>query len=395
MKQQTVHSLLIARSLFERAQPLCTSEDRYLASAGLVVLQDCLELAFYALLIEIGIDDEKSLESKSFDELLTELKKAGVPVPKSGTIKALNKQRVLTKHYAQVAEPVTIRNYLEAAEVTLDAVVKKVIGRSVRELYLSDFLQDGESKALLRAAEAAISQQRFLQALIEIRKAVFIEFEFPYSIHGWKDISKDEPVSPFSLLEYSRGAWKAPYWKRNKEWIESNVSDPTEYVQIDPDEWRVQALEYGIHTAELDNLRRLTPAVFRADDKSPWSSKYDSSFPANEATEANAKYCLDRAISIVLKKQEHTRTTRLPSRGAAFDPPPVYIGHELYKRATKSSEVVHTVAAGFTYEITEYVDGFDASEKFLHLRAVSEAKDESGWPLELIYGYLLMPTSTS
>ncbi|MBQ0946530.1 hypothetical protein KAK07_24575 [Ideonella sp. 4Y16] len=390
MKTQTVHSLLIARSLLERARPLCMSEDRYLASAGLVVLQDSLEMAFYALLIELGVDDGKSLESKSFDELLAELKKADVPVPKSGTIKALNKQRVLTKHYAQVAEPVTVRNYLDTAEVALDAAVNRVIGRSVQELFLCDLLQDGESKALLKAAEEAIGQRQFLEALVEIRKVVFIEFELPYSIHGWKDVSKDEPSTPFGLLELSRGGWKAPRLKRNKEWIEANVADPTEYVQIDADEWRVQALEYGIHTAELANLRRLTPAVFRADNKSPWSTKYDASFPANEATEANAKYCLDRAISILLKKQEHARTARRPERGAAFDPPPVYIGDEVYKRATQSSEVVHTVAEGFTYEIQEYVDGFDASEKFFFLRAASEARGENGRPVKVVYGFLLM-----
>jgi len=95
MKESTLHSLVIARTLLDRAEPLCTSEDRYLASAGLVVLQDAIEAVFYAILIELGIDESKSLERKSFDELIGELKAAGVPVHKSGTLKALNKQRVL------------------------------------------------------------------------------------------------------------------------------------------------------------------------------------------------------------------------------------------------------------------------------------------------------------
>ena len=59
-------------------------------------------MVFYALLIESDVDEAKNLEGKSFDELIGELKKAGVPVPKSGTMKALNKQRILTKHYAHV-----------------------------------------------------------------------------------------------------------------------------------------------------------------------------------------------------------------------------------------------------------------------------------------------------
>jgi hypothetical protein len=99
MLDTTIHSLVIARALLEQAEPLCMSDDRYLASAGLVV-QDALETVFYALLIEKGVDEEKNLGKKSFDELIGELKTADVPIPKSGTLKALNKQRILTKHYA-------------------------------------------------------------------------------------------------------------------------------------------------------------------------------------------------------------------------------------------------------------------------------------------------------
>lgn len=105
MKDTTVHSLVIARTLLERAEPLCSSEDRYLASAGMVVLQDALEIVFYALLIELGVDEVKNLERKGFYDLVAELKSANVAISKSGTLKALNKQRVLSKHYAQVAEP--------------------------------------------------------------------------------------------------------------------------------------------------------------------------------------------------------------------------------------------------------------------------------------------------
>ena len=133
MKESTVHSLVIARTLLERAEPLCNSEDRYLASAGLVILQDALEAVFYALLIELGVDEAKNMERKSFEELVGELKAANVAVPKSGTLKALNKQRVLTKHYAQVAEPITVRNYLAAARTAIEATTQTVLGRSIQD----------------------------------------------------------------------------------------------------------------------------------------------------------------------------------------------------------------------------------------------------------------------
>jgi hypothetical protein len=64
MKETTVHSLIIARTLLDRAEPLCTSNDRYLASAGLVILQDALETVFFAGLIERGVDEEKALAGR-------------------------------------------------------------------------------------------------------------------------------------------------------------------------------------------------------------------------------------------------------------------------------------------------------------------------------------------
>ena len=93
MLESTVHALVVARTLLEQADPLCSSEDRYIASTGLVVLQDALEAVLYALLLERGVDNEKNLERKSFDELIGELKATGVVVPRSGSLKALNKQR--------------------------------------------------------------------------------------------------------------------------------------------------------------------------------------------------------------------------------------------------------------------------------------------------------------
>ena len=153
MKDTTVRSLVIARILFEKAHGLCIAEDRYLASAGLAVLQDALEIVFYALLIERGVDEGKNLERLSFDELIGELKKEGITVPKSGTLKALNKQRVLTKHYAQVAEPATVRNYFDAAQEALETTVNAVTGRALTDIYLSDLLEESEAKVFLKTAE--------------------------------------------------------------------------------------------------------------------------------------------------------------------------------------------------------------------------------------------------
>ncbi|MBI4794535.1 MAG: hypothetical protein HY790_01615 [Deltaproteobacteria bacterium] len=50
MKQETLNTLMVARTLFDKAQKLCSVDDKFLASAGIVVLQDALELVLYSCL---------------------------------------------------------------------------------------------------------------------------------------------------------------------------------------------------------------------------------------------------------------------------------------------------------------------------------------------------------
>lgn len=389
MKDTTIHSLVIARTLLERSEPLCASDDRYLASAGLILLQDALEAVFYALLIEIGIDEEKSIERKSFDELVGELKAAGIPVPKSGTLKALNKQRLLTKHYAQVAEPITVRSYFEAAQEALEVTCKKVLGRSIRDLFIADLLADSEARGYLKSAEAAIADGRFLDALIETRKAIFVEFEEDYNIYGWRDY--DGQKQEGLMASAFRGGGRAPSWTRYKDWIDKNVKIPTDYIQIDYQKFRLQAMELGIHTVELQNLQRLTPEVFRSTAKAGWSVTYDANFPASNANDANARYCLDRAVWIVLKKQEHAGARREPAKDVPFDPPPIYIDRIVFEKASTQSKQVHVVSKGFTYTIHRIVGGFDPTETFYDISAESEEQSNKtllGGPAHYFKGYL-------
>lgn len=391
MRESTIHALVVARTLLEQADPLCASEDRYLASTGLVVLQDALESVLYALLLERGVDDEKNLERKGFDELIGELKASGVVVPRSGNLKALNRQRVLVKHYAQLAEPAMVRSYYAAAQEAITSITTEVLGQSLRDLFIADLLSEGESKRLLKAAEQAIKERRFLDALIETRKAIFVEFEEEYSVYGWRDY--DGKTQMGILASALRGGWRALSWTKNKDWIEENVEVPTDYVQIDHQNWRLQAMELGIHTVELHNLQRLTPSVFRADQRTGWAVTYDASFGASNATESNARYCLDRAVSIILKKHQHAEARREPAKDVPFDPPPLYIGHTLHARPATDSPSVHAIQEGFTYSIRRIVGGFNPTESFYDVVASSEKQSDKtvlGGPEEVVRGYLLI-----
>lgn len=110
MKETTLQTLITARALLEQAERHCGLGDRYLATAGLIVLQDAVELVFLAVLIEKDVDEVRQIEKMTFDEMIAAIGQLGVKVPKPGTLRAMNKLRVTAKHYGQVMEPLTVQS---------------------------------------------------------------------------------------------------------------------------------------------------------------------------------------------------------------------------------------------------------------------------------------------
>ncbi len=351
-------------------------------------------MVFYALLIEKVIDNPKNIGIIRFDELIEELKKVGIVINNVAAIKALNQQRRLTKHYARVAEPVTVGDYYATATRVIEDIVMSVIGKSLSDIYLSDLLEAGETKEALIKAESLIEKGNYFEALIEIRKAIFIEFENDYSIYGWRDANNRESYSPFGI--FARGGLKAADWMKNKIWIDEHVRNPIDYIQIDYERWRLDAMEWGINTAELENIRHLTPEVFRTHEKDRWHIKYDASLPESEGTLQNAKYCLDKTISIILKKQGHNRISRSRRHDTSLDLPEFYIGHNVYARASMSAEAIHKIEVGYIYMVHAIVSGFDASQKYYYISGASKEMDKHipGMPKAWIHGYLAIRDET-
>lgn len=385
MKESTINTLLAAKAIYNEARPLVYSGNKHSCSAGLILLQDSIELVVLALLVEKGVDEVKNLESKSFDELLGELKKSGVTIPKSGTIKALNKQRVIIKHYGQLAEPASVRNYAESAEVLIESILAEVLRKSLQDILLSELIPECEAKDYLQKASELKEQGSYLEGLIEIRKAFYVEYEREYAIHKWADVDKND--QSLGLLMFGKGGLKAPYWTRNKQWIDAHVKTPSDFIQIDHEKIRFDALEWGVSTSEVENLRRLTPTVIRFDEDSEWKIGYDLEFPSNAANEQNIGYCLDLAINIILKKKEHEQLRKWPSNENSFEPPTIYIDHPVYQMAKTDSEVVHVIEKGFLYTIHKKISGFNDGEEFYYISGYEEDSKEK-FGKNHIWGYL-------
>lgn len=300
-------------------------------------------------------------ENFSFDQLIGELKSNQIKVPKSGTIKALNKERVIVKHYGQLAEPETVKNYLSAADMCIHAVLKQVFEKQIDEIWLHEFIRNEETKSCFEKALDYLTEGKSFRALVEIRKALFIEVESDYSIVGWKDFSSKAQGSESILDYFTRGGHKAPYWTRNKEWIEENVKEPFDYIQLDHQELRSDLLEWGVNTQDFWNLWRLTPSVFREHEHGKWSVKTEPEHFFEGATEENVKYCLDKAIGLIVKKRNHFDLRKSLSGLSKYrsrvqtkaDPTRVF------EKASSDSEVTDELKPGIRLNVSSIVKGLD------------------------------------
>ena len=216
MKHSTTNTLITAKAIYNETKHLINSGDKHACTAGIILLQDCVELIVLAVLDELDLDEQRSLESKSFNELLGELKRNSVPVIKSGTIKALNKQRVISKHYGQLAEPASVVNYFKTAELFIDSVLSHVIGKPLNEIFLVDIVSDCPAKKHLQTALALSEEKDYLSALIEVRKAFFVSYEYEYSVYAWRNTEKKANGMLGLLLGLGLEGIKAHYWNAGR-----------------------------------------------------------------------------------------------------------------------------------------------------------------------------------
>ena len=388
MKSSTLNTLMVAKSIYGETKYLVNSGDKHACTAGLILLQDFVELVVLAALDELDVDEQRALESKSFDELLGELKRQKVPIIKSGTIKALNKQRVISKHYGQLAEPASVVNYFSVAVDFVDALLKSVIGLKLNEVFLADILKDGAVKELVKESISLAAQEKYLDALVGLRKAFFISYECDYCIYAYRHRDENENGLSGMLGLGLLGGRKAHYWTRNKQWIDRNVNKPVDYVQINHDQLKTDCMEMGVSTVDVENFRRLTPEVVRT-ESNQWHFEYSSLFAANELNIENFNYCLDLLVDFLIKKQEMDSRRRYPKRDRTIPAPPIYIGKPLFRKPSADSEQIGVVEENYYYEVDSIVSGFDSSVRYLYVHLYPQEK--GNFSLEgHIWGYLLI-----
>jgi hypothetical protein len=367
MKEATLQALITARSLLEQAERFSSAGDRYAATAGLIVLQDAFELVLYGVLVELSVDEEKKLESLDFDGMLAEVGKKGVKIPKSGTLRAMNKLRVAAKHYGQIMEPITVQGHMNASKVAIDAMLQTVIGKSLRKIFIVEGVGDVVSRSFLDEAAIAIENKHFEDALIATRKAFFLEFEQPYSTYEFRPGGRFNK-SPRGLLDFAeREGCKAPVSARDPNWIQVYVRTPFDYIQIDNDTWKLDAMEWGINTQTLANIQRLTPQAVALGTHDFWHIRFTPDFLDSTSNRETAPICLDLTIESIRRKYEYFRSARSVDSGTYYTVPLAYVGRPVFAQASIDSDQLRTIEEGELVTVHHVMSGFDHTKYFYEI----------------------------
>jgi len=235
-------------------------------------------------------------------------------------------------------------------------------------------LNDGESKKLLQSAEIFFEKENFVETLINCRKAIYVEIENDYEISHFKDA--DTSIPAFGLMMYG---YKAPYWAKNKQYIEENVTEPTGYIVYDHSSLEMDLVKNGVSTSTFWNIYRLTPSVFRQEKDSEWVVKNKFRCFEKEGIKDRAEYVLTAAVELILSLHQSKNQTKSPEYHLYYiDLTQTEV--PIYSKASKNSKIVRHTPEGLTQLETDFnVTGLDSQDTYWHVSNFEDSIFFSGF----------------
>lgn len=265
--------------------------------------------------------------------------------------------RVDSKHYGIQPARDECGRLAVAAREFLDEVSASLLGVSFSTVSAIDLLEDGEPKQILLEAKAALEKGDHESCVIGCRKAVFLAVENNYDIAAYKD---REPKGLFAW--YTR----APFYARNKEYIDKNVHDPTDFIVLDHSRLDQDLLKQGVDNTAFWNVWRLTPEVYRTEN-GQWIVKRDLDKLDARFLSDNVDYIFSATVDILLAIHTTRRATKRSKPGQYY----LELAQEnvpVYEKADTNSKVVGTTPPGMTRIDTDFhILGFEGDGPYWHV----------------------------
>lgn len=361
MERSTINKILTSRYLYTLAKDHLQSENGVKISVGVNLLQDSIEL--FLLAVSEFVDAEIKINTK-FHEYFELINKKITPkeLPFVGRLLSLNKLRVNSKHYGLQPALEETKDLLTVVGEFFEEVSRIIFDKKFATFSLINLLNDGESKELLQSAEILFVKGDYVKTLIACRKAIYVEIEHDYDISRFKEADNSQPR--LGLMFYG---YKAPYWAKNKKYIEEKVTEPTGYVVYDHSELEMDLVKNGVSTSTFWNIYRLTPSVFRPEKDKEWVVKNEFRCFENEGLQDRAEYVLTAAVELILSLHQSKNQAKSPEyRLYYIDLTQTKV--PIYSKASKNSTIVRHTPDGLTRLGTDFnVTGLDTEDTFWHV----------------------------
>ncbi|MDI5891094.1 hypothetical protein [Halomonas rhizosphaerae] len=356
MDIEIVRRIILARHLYELGIASSrTANDMHLFSA-VNLFQDAVEAFLVGISDYVGAEVDQNTK---FDKYFVKINEKISPkeLPFKSRLLRLNRVRVDSKHHGiQPARDECLRLSLAAKEF-FEEVSSSILGASFSTVSAIDLLKDGETKDVLLEAKSALESGEFETCAISCRKAIYLEIESLYDISAYKD------GQPVGLLG---GYTNAPYYARNKQYVDENVTDPTDFIVYDHSNVNEKLLTQGADNTAFWNVWRLTPAVYKTQD-GDWIVKHDFSKLDEDILADKVEYIFSAALDVILSIHRTRQATQWTERKKYY----LELSQEnvpIYKKADKSSEETGRTPNEMTRIDTDYrVEGLKGDGIYWHV----------------------------
>ena len=337
MDIEVIRRICLARHLFELGNSsLKSANDLYLFSSA-NLLQDAVEAFLLAVadFVNANIGFNTSFD-KYFSLINDKIKPKELPF--KAKLLRLNKIRVNSKHYGIMPSREECERIIISVREFFEEVSSSVLDVNFSTVSTIDLLKDGKAKEYLLQAQKHLNDKEFEECSIFCRKAIYQELLWNYNISKFQD-----PTKSTGLLS---GFSNAPYYARNKDYIEKNVKTPTDFIVLDHSHLDQELVKYSIDNTTFWNIWRLTPDVYKNEDDE-WTVKYEFDKLEKEILEDKIEYIFNSAIDTILSI--HVKKENIKSKDyrkffieLKQDEVPVF------EKADSSSNVIGTTPAGLT-----------------------------------------------
>jgi hypothetical protein len=191
--------------------------------------------------------------------------------------------------------------------------------------------------------------------------ALYLEIEYKYDISSYGD--------PNPLAGLRREISKAPGFARNRNYILSNVDEPTDFIVLDHSSVNELLLTQGADNTAYWNVWRLTPEVFRS-RRGDWVVKHHFGKLDLNTLKDSIDYIFSATLDVVLSIHRTQTFYKAPVRASYY----VDLNQEnapVYSKADKSSPLAGYSPVGVTRIDTDYrIDGLKGDGTYWYVSHV-------------------------